>query len=86
MTVIMYDVEKGLTEQELEIVENSKLHKQVSSKSFYADDTIIMAKTTEAVEIILHRIEAESRKYALKLNQGKCIHIQVNAIHRLLFR
>ena len=33
MTVIMYDVEKGITEQELEIVEN-KLHKQVSGKLF----------------------------------------------------
>ena len=72
MTVIMYDVEKGLTEQESDIVENSKLHKKVSGKLFYADDTIIMAQKAEAVEIILHRIEDESHKYALKLNQGKC--------------
>ena len=86
MTVIMYDVGKGLNEQELEIVENNKLHKQVSSKLFYADDTIIMAQTAEAVEIILHRIEVESHKYALKLNQGKCIHIRMNAIHRIHFR
>ena len=86
MTVIMYDVEKGLTEQESDIVENSKLHKQVSGKLFYADDTIIMAQKAEAVEIILHRIEAESHKYALKLNQGKCIHIQMNAIHRVHFK
>ena len=83
MTVIMYDVEKGLTEQESDIVENSKLHKQVSGKLFYADDTIIMAQKAEAVEIILHRIEDESHKYALKLNQGKCIHIQMNAIRRI---
>ena len=52
MIVIMYDVEKGFTEQELEIVENNKLHKEVSGKLVYADDTIIMAKTAEAVEII----------------------------------
>ena len=45
-----------------------------------------MAKTAEAVEIVLHRIEIESRKYALKLNQGKCIYIQMNAIHRIPFR
>ena len=86
LTVIMYDVEKGLTEQELDIVENSNLHKQVSGKLFYADDTIIMAQKAEAVEIILHRIEAESHKYALKLNQGRCIHIQMNAIHRIHFK
>ena len=86
MTVIMYHVGKGLTEQELDVVENSKLHKQVSGKLFYADDTITMAQKAEAVEIILHRIEAESHKYALKLNQGKCIHIQMNAIHRIHFK
>ena len=44
MTVIMYDVEKGLTEQEQEVVDSNKLHKQVSGKLFYADDTIIMAE------------------------------------------
>ena len=53
---------------------------------FYADDTIITAKTAEAVDIILHRAETESHKYALKLNQGKCIHIQMNAIHRIHFK
>ena len=58
----------------------------MSGKLFYADDTIIMAQKAEAVEIILHRIEAESHKYALKLNQGKCIHIQMNAIHRIHLR
>ena len=45
-----------------------------------------MAQKAEAVEIVLHRIKAESHKYALKLNQGKCIHIQMNAIHRIHFR
>ena len=39
------------------IYERSKLHKQVSGQLFYVGDTIIMAKTAEAVEIILHRIE-----------------------------
>ena len=45
-----------------------------------------MAKTAEAVEIILRRIEIESHKYALKLNQGKCIHRQMNATHRIHFK
>ena len=86
MTVIMYDVEEGLTESEKDIVERSKLHKQVSGKLFYADDTIIMAKIAEAVEVILHRTEEESHKYTLKPNQNKCIHIQMNAIHRVHFK
>ena len=86
MTVILYGVEEGFTENERDIVERSKLHKQVRGKLFYADDTIIMAKTAEAVEVILHRIEEESHKYALKLNQNKCIHIQMNATHRTHFK
>ena len=83
VTVIMHDVESSLTEQELEITNRDRLHKQVNGKLFYADDTIIMAKAAESVEIILRRIELESSKYALKLNQNKCIHIQMNAIERI---
>ena len=86
MAVIMYDVEEGLTENERDIVARNKLHKQVSGKLFCADDTIIMTKTAEAVEVILHRTEKESHKYALEPNQNKCIHIQMNAIHRIHFR
>ena len=86
MTAIMYDVEEGLTEHEKEIVERSKPHKQVSGQFLHADGTIIMAKIAEAVEATLHRIEEESHKYALKFNQNKCIHIRMNAIHRIHFR
>ena len=60
------------------IVKINKLHKQVSGKLFYADDTIIMAKTAEAVVAMQHRIEEESHRYALKLNQNKCIHIRTH--------
>ena len=53
---------------------------------FYADDTTMMARTAESVEIVLHKIEHESNKYSLRLNQNKCIHIQMNAIERIHFR
>ena len=86
MTAVMYDVEEGPQKMKKDIVERSKLHKQVCGKLFYADDTIIMAKTAEAVEVILHRIEEESHKHALKLNQNPCIHIQMNASHRIHFK
>ena len=85
VTVIMHDVESSLTEQELETTNRDRLHKQVNGKLFYADDTITMAKTAESVEIILHKIELESSKYFLKLNQNKCIHTQMNAIERIHF-
>ena len=57
MTAIMHDVESSLTEQELETTNRDRLHKQVNGKLFYADGTIIMAKTAEPVEIIVHKIE-----------------------------
>ena len=85
MTVIMHDVETSLTEQGLETTRRDRLHKQVNVKLVYADDTITMAKTAESVEIILHKIELESRNYSLKLIQNKCIHIQMNAIERIHF-
>ena len=44
-----------------------------------------MAKTAESVEIILHKTELESSEYSLKLNQNKCIHIQMDAIERIHF-
>ena len=86
MTATMYDVEEGFTENEKDIVARGELHEQVSGKLFYADDTIIMTKIAEAVEVILHRIEKESHKYVLKLNQNKCIHIHMDAICRIHFR
>ena len=86
LTVIMHDVGAALTEQEVHTTNRHKLHKQVNGKLFYADDTIIMAKTAEAVEIVLHRIEQESNKYSPKLNQNKCVHIQMNAIERIHFQ
>ena len=79
----MHDVESSLTEQEFDTTNRDRLHKQVNGKPVYADDTIIMARTAESVEIVLHRIELESSRYSLKLNQNKFIHIQMNAIERI---
>ena len=85
MTVIMHDAETSLTEQELETTHRDRLHKQVNGKPFYVDDTIIMAKSAESVESILHKVELESSKYSLNLNQNKCIHIQMNATEQIHF-
>ena len=85
MTVIMHDVESSLTEQELDTTNKDRLHKQVNEQLFYADDAVIIAKTAESVETILHRVELESNKYVLKLNQNKCIHLQMHAIEIIHF-
>ena len=85
MTVIMNDVEQSYTEVENDIATRDRLHKQVNDKLFYADDTIIMAKTAGAVEMMLQKIEVESNKYSLRLNKTKCVHIQMKAIDRVHF-
>jgi hypothetical protein len=83
MTVIMHDVDRGMSEEERQKLQAGRLHKEVSGRLFYADDTIVMASTAEAAEIVLHKIQYESHKYALKLNETKCIHIQMNGIQRI---
>ena len=45
-----------------------------------------MDKTAQSGEIVLHKTEHEPNKYSLRLNQNKCIHIQMNAIERTHFR
>ena len=52
---------------------------------FNADDTLIMASTAAAAEIILQHIELESNKYNMKLNYGKCIHLRMNDIERVTY-
>ena len=54
---IMHGVGSEFTEQEAEIINKRKFHKQVSDKFCYADG---IAKTAEAVEIVPHKVEQES--------------------------
>ena len=46
---------------------------------FYADDTIVFSQTQEGIEEILGRIQRVSGKYGLKLNQDKCVNMNMNA-------
>ena len=59
MTVTMYDVKEGPPEHEKEIVERSRLHKQISGKLLYADDTLIVAK-----------LRRQLRPYYIELKQN----------------
>ena len=46
----------------------------------YADDTIILTSNRQAAEIILHKIQEESSRYNMRLNQNKCILLGMNSI------
>ena len=66
----MKDIENNPTEEEEHILDQGKLCKATFNKLFYADDTLIMTTTTEAAELILHKIQREPSHYNLKLKQS----------------
>ena len=70
LSAIMEDIEHNLTEEEEHILEQGQLCKATFNKPFYAYDTLVMTTTTEAVELILHKIRRESAHYNLKFNQS----------------
>ena len=53
----MKDIGDNLTEEETNILNQGKHCKATFNKQFYADDTLIMTTTTEAAELMLHKIQ-----------------------------
>ena len=49
-------------------------------KLLYADDTIILASSIQAAGIMLHKIQEESNRYSMRLNQSKCIFLGMNSL------
>ena len=85
LTVMMKDIMSSLTPDERRILDEGKRHHEITKNLFYADDTIIMTATAEAAQVILQTIQREFIKYGMKLNQAKCEHIRLNAIHRIQY-
>ena len=52
----------------------------------YADDTMIVARSTILAKRIVHLIEEESEYYDLKLNHDKCNFISFNYKANILFK
>ena len=80
MTVIMEDVENGLTELEREGLRQGTPQRTGINKVFYADDTILLTTTKQSMENLLHSIERESAKYNMRLNKQKCVVRAVSVI------
>ena len=58
----------------------------VSQQILYADDTLLILRTKEALEELLHEIELESEYYGLSLNLPKCELIEMNGNQDIEFR
>ena len=62
MIIIMKDINNKLTHEERHILRNEQpLGMQGLDKLLYADDTIILASSKQAAEMILHKIQEESK-------------------------
>ena len=51
----------------------------------YADDTLVVARTAEVAETILHSIQRTAKQYGLELNLGKCEVVQINSQQEIAF-
>ena len=74
-----------MTIAEKRILDRDKLHHEITGNLFYTDDTIIMISTPESAQLVLRKMQQESKTYVMKLNQTKSEHIRLNAIHRTQF-
>ena len=54
-------------------------------KLLYGDDTIILASSKQAAEIILHKIQGESNRYNMRLNINICILLGMNSLRRVQY-
>ena len=54
-------------------------------KLLYADDTIILASSKQAAEIMPHKIKEEPNRYNMRLNQHMCILLGMNSLGSLQY-
>ena len=56
------------------------------SEILYADDTLLVLRSKESLEALLHEIETESEYYGLRLNRAKCELIEMNGTEHICFK
>ena len=85
LTVMLKDITDDMVPAEKLTLDRGELRREITKHLFYADDTIIMTSSVPASQLIFQKIQHESNKYGMKLNQDKCEHIRLNAIRRIQF-
>ena len=68
MTVIFEDIH----EEDKPNMAQNRVPGTTEDEILFADDTICISESIEALQRLLHAIEIESKKYGLQLNKGKC--------------
>ena len=82
MTVMFRDIHlkhhRDLSDSRIERINFNEL--------LYADDTLLISKTTRGMNKFLHAIEEESAYYGLRLNQAKCNILAMNGNNQVRFK
>ena len=81
MSVLFADIRR----EHRRSISHGKLDHISFMELLYADDTLLITKSTRAMNILLHAVETESEYYGLKLNQTKCAAITTNRRHGIKF-
>ena len=76
MTCIEWDVLSKLSTE----IKEQRLENMDYDMVFYADDTIVFSKAIQGIEEILGHIKNISGEYGLRLNKGKCVNMNMNAV------
>ena len=77
MTVFIFDAKHALEDDG---------GQTFAEELLYADDTLLILRTKEAFETLLHEIQRESEYYGLRLNLGKCELLEMNGSQEINFR
>ena len=80
MTALMHDVHWN-AEQRKDYPEGIDF-----GEVLYADDTILIGKSSKEVQKVLQKIKEVSKKYGLALNKDKCVHLRINNTNRVEFK
>jgi len=82
MHVLFHDVKQKLNDPW-----NKRTFEQINFyELLYADDTLLITKSTAMAKKLLHLVEEESEYYDLKLNQKKCNYISYNFNANITFK
>ena len=77
----MKDIDNRLTHEETNTLSSERpIGMNGHDKLLYADHTLILASSRQAVEIMLHKIQEESNKSNIRLDQRKCVLLGMNSL------
>ena len=85
-SAIMHDVQATITPQHHNQLPWLHSYNNPLFDLAYADDTVILCRSAEQTQTILHSIQTTAAQYNLQLNKGKCELLRTNAQQEVYFK